>query len=463
MDERGSGGPRGVDVAGTTTTAIARGLRLGLSWPQSPTERDALREHLVSSAWGGLSYGLISLTDVILAKTLGAPGWQITLLATLAPAANLTSVWWAGQVENRRKAGFFLLGGLLGRLPLLVILATAAPGILIALNFLFAVASALIITAMNTVLQQRYSDRHRARWFGLSASIGSLSSIVAIQAAGVLLERNERAFPWLLAFAGVAGFISCYHFFRMEGGREAARGAVDWLRMGLDSLRRRLDPDPAQRVPGLADGIRLIRGVMRENPGFVRFERSFMIYGFAFMIVLPVLPLYVVRDLKMSYQQLASTKGIWSQIGLVVLSPLLGAWLGRLRPLLFTGRVFLLLAFYPLFLLASSFPTAPDRVSLVYLALVVYSVAMTGVNLSWSLGSMHFAEGRDASAFQGVHVALTGARGLLGPGLGFLIYRLVGSGAVFALSALLFALAGVLMLRQHRDERDRPPPGAPIG
>lgn len=423
----------------------------------SAAERDARREHLASSVWGGLSYGLVGLTDVILAKTLGAPGWQITLLATLAPAANLTSVWWAGQVENRRKAGFFLLGGLLGRLPLLLILAAPAPALLIALNFLHAVSSALIITAMNTVLQQRYSERNRARWFGLSASIGSFSSIVAIQVAGTLLERNERAYPWLIAFAGVAGFASCYHLFRMEAGREAARDAVAWLRLGSASLRRRFAPDPRERMPGLADGLRLIRGVMRENPGFVRFERSFMIYGFAFMIVLPVLPLYVVHDLRMSYQQLASTKGIWSQIGLVLLSPLLGTWMGRLRPLLFTGRVFLLLAAYPLFLFLSTLHAVPDRVSVVYVALFVYSIAMTGVNLSWSLGSMHFAEGRDASAFQGVHVALTGARGLIGPGLGFGLYRLAGPGAVFLLSTLLFAGAGVLMLRQHRDEqRTRP-------
>jgi hypothetical protein len=178
-----------------------------------------------------------------------------------------------------------------------------------------------------------------------------------------------------------------------------------------------------------------------------------MIYGFAFMCVLPVLPLYIVRELRMSYGQLSATKGIWSQAGLVLLSPFLGVLLGKVRPLLFTGRVFLLLAGYPLLLLASTAAWLPDRVSLVYAALFVYSVAMTGVNLSWNLGPMQFAGEADASTFQGVHVALTGLRGLIGPSAGYVIYRLCGSGAVFALSAALFLSAGFLMLRHDREER----------
>jgi len=78
---------------------------------------------------------------------------------------------------------------------------------------------------------------------------------------------------------------------------------------------------------------------------------------------------------------------------------------------------------------------------------------MTGVNLSWTLGSMHFAGRRDASAFQGVHVAMTGVRGLIAPGAGFLLYRAFGSAAVFGVSTALFLWAGTLMLRQDREER----------
>jgi hypothetical protein len=303
------------------------------------------------------------------------------------------------------------------------------------------------------VLQRRYAARDRARWFGWSTSVSAFCSIVAVQTAGWLLERREGLYPWLFAVSAVTGLVSTYHLFRMEAGREVARGVSAWLRGGWGSLDRRLRPRGAPGPPGLRESLAIVRGVLRENPGFVRFERSFMIYGFAFMSILPVLPLYVVRDLRLTYTQLSATKGIWSQIGLVVLSPVLGVVLGRVRPLLFTGRTFLLLALYPLFLLVSTHPALPDRVSFVYAALFCYSIAMTGVNLSWNLGPMHFAGDRDASTYQGVHVALTGIRGLVAPGLGFAVYRLWGSAVVFALSTLLFLVAGWLMLRQDRDER----------
>jgi hypothetical protein len=192
---------------------------------------------------------------------------------------------------------------------------------------------------------------------------------------------------------------------------------------------------------------------LKENPSFVRFERNYMIYGFAFLGLVPVLPLYVVRDLSMNYHQLSATKGLWSLVGLVVLSPLLGLALSRLRPLRFTGRAFLLLAGYPICLLVSTIPGIPGRLEWVYAGLLVFSVAMAGVNLSWTLGSMHFAGEKDASIFQGLHVGLTGVRGLLAPSVGYAIHTLFGNAPVFLYAAALFTLAGILMLRHDRDER----------
>jgi hypothetical protein len=190
----------------------------------------------------------------------------------------------------------------------------------------------------------------------------------------------------------------------------------------------------------------------------VRFERDYMIYGFGFLGLLPVLPLYIVRDLNMNYHQLSATKGLWAQVGLVLLSPILGLALSRLRPLRFTGRAFLLLAGYPLCLLVSTFAGIGGRVEWVYAGLLLFSVAMAGVNLSWTLGSMHFAGDQDASVFQGLHVGLTGVRGLLAPSLGYAVQALLGYRAVFVYTTILFALAGILMLRHDRDEQAHRPP-----
>lgn len=421
-------------------------------------ERAAFREHLWASAWGGISVGIFLLADVILAKTLGAPGWQITLMATLGPAANVFSFYFAGQVEGRPKAGAFLLSGILGRLSMAVLIARQSSGILIALYFLYSVASALIITATNSVFQARYSDRQRPLRVGVSASVSALFAIGSAQAAGILLEHREGLFPWLFAVSGVTGMLSVYHIFRMERHSGEARGPAAWCRIGWRSLRGRLSPAPEDaRRQSIVTSLKTAARTFRDNPEFVRFERDYMIYGFAFLSLLPVLPVYIVRDLSMNYSQLSASKGLYALVGQVALSPILGAALGRLRPLRFTGRVFLLLAVYPLCLLISTVSTmgVPLRIVWVYGAFLVYSVAMAGVNLSWTLGSMHFAGGRDASAFQGLHVAMTGIRGLLAPSLGYLIASSLGIAACFAFSTILFTLAGIMMLRHDRDERER--------
>lgn len=421
-------------------------------------ESTAFREHLIASAWAGVSIGVFLLADVILAKTLAAPGWQITLMATLGPAANVFSLYFAGQVEGRPKAGAFLLSGLLGRLPMALLLLQRSSGALIVLYFIYSVASALLITATNSVYQTRYSAEGRPLRVGVSASVSALFAIGSSQAAGGLLEYRESLFPWLFAVSGVTGFLSVYHTFRMERTIGEARSLAAWLRIGWSSLRNRLQPRPEEALrQSIFTSLRIASRTFRDNPEFVRFERDYMIYGFAFLSLLPVLPIYIVRDLAMNYSQLSASKGLYALLGQVVLSPLLGAALGRLRPLRFTGRVFLLLALYPLCLLVST--SAPmgltARIGWVYAAFLVYSVAMAGVNLSWTLGSMHFAGGRDASAFQGLHVAMTGIRGLLAPSLGYLIGATLGIKACFTFSTILFALAGMMMLRHDRDERSR--------
>jgi hypothetical protein len=441
--------PRSRRFVSLTPLGWVRALRAPLA-SSGAAEKLAFREHLFSSAWGGISVGIFILADVILAKTLNAPAWQITLLATLSPAANLFSFYWAGQVVGRRKAGAFLLSGIAGRLAMALLLLWRTPTCLIVLSFLYNVAGALMITALNAIFQSRYTESSRPIRFGIATSIAALFSILASQAAGGLLELHETIFPWLFAASGFAGFMSAYHLYRMERGVGERRDLIEWIRIGIAGLRGRVRPAAEEKKrQRLRTGFQMAVRIFKENPHFVRFERDYMIYGFAFLSVLPILPVYIVRDLSMNYAQLSASKGLWAQIGQLILSPILGVALARLRPLRFTGRTFLLLALYPFCLFLSTFPgfALSMRFAWVYGALFFYSVAMAGVNLSWTLGSMHFAGKQDASAFQGLHVAMTGVRGLLAPSLGFALYSLVGTWAVFALSTVLFLIAGIMMLR----------------
>ena len=72
--------------------------------------------------------------------------------------------------------------------------------------------------------------------------------------------------------------------------------------------------------------------------------------------------------------------------------------------------------------------------------------------IAWNLGHLHFAKSEDAEVYMGLHVSLTGLRGLLLPGLGMLMYRSMGWWVwVVSVGFSLIALAAFRLL----DELER--------
>lgn len=62
------------------------------------------------------------------------------------------------------------------------------------------------------------------------------------------------------------------------------------------------------------------------------------------------------------------------------------------------------------------------RADLLYLAAAIKGVAFGGGALAWTLGHLDFAPTERASQYMGVHVTLTGVRGLIAPLFGILLY-----------------------------------------
>jgi len=84
------------------------------------------------------------------------------------------------------------------------------------------------------------------------------------------------------------------------------------------------------------------------------------------------------------------------------------------------------------------------------IAFLLQGIAMSGIIVAWSLSSLTFAGEEDGALYQGIHVTLTGMRGMLGPLIGWVVKSWFGWYAAFLLSTALLLLAGWLMLRQGR-------------
>jgi len=74
---------------------------------------------------------------------------------------------------------------------------------------------------------------------------------------------------------------------------------------------------------------------------------------------------------------------------------------------------------------------------------VTQGLALGGGALAWNLGHLHFAHPRDAEVYMGIHVSLTGLRGLIGGVLGIRLWEWMGWSAW--LVGLAFALGSLAM------------------
>jgi len=196
--------------------------------------------------------------------------------------------------------------------------------------------------------------------------------------------------------------------------------------------------------------------VLKTNKDFAIFERNFFIYGLGFIVVLPVIPKFLVEDLQMTYTLTFLAKGILAQLGIIILSPILGKISSNRDPNQFTGYIFFALAFYPItLLLASLVNNHTFAIVLIFVAYLIFGIAMSGVVISWNISSIHFAGKEDASMYQAVHLTLTGIRGIIAPLLGYFVMTFIGIQAVFAIASGFLFLASYLSFNQFKIIRER--------
>lgn len=366
-------------------------------------------------------------SEYITANGLRASAWQITLLVMIWPLSNFLSVLINSLVERsgRFERAVFLAGLL--RLPIALMYFSSSVNVLLLLLGLFSAADSVIVPVLNNILREKYSEGRRGFLFGWAVSFFTFFSLPAAILVGRLLDLDFGVYRILFIVMAVAGFAHAMVFARMAKGLRSA-------------------PGPA------GEGVfrRLLR-VFSSDREFAVFEAFFMIYGFAFMMVLPAIPLFARDVLGLRYEQYAMAKGVLAQIGLLLLSPFMGVRVERLHPFRFTGLVCVVLAFYPLLLGAACFFPGSGTLFF-YGAFAVYSVAMAGINISWNMSSLHFAPPGQAATYQGLHLTLTAARGVMAPILGNAILLFAGYKSVFLASGGLFMLAGLLYLRRDSNK-----------
>ena len=399
-----------------------------------PDEKKTFLLSVVIYLLVGLAFGVFTSADVIAARTLGAGAFAVAVLMFLLNGSAIFSLpltQWMGVGDRRRRS--LLVMGVACTAP--VFLYPLVPGVA---TFIFAVFVVHLINTvlpptMNTLYRRHFRPGQLGRLFGWTTTAKILAGMAGAAGTGVLLDHDDALYLPLLVAAGVLTLAAMVLLARMDFGGDDGPAADP--------------PRPFWRL--VAETTRTVREVLANDHTFMKFERNFIIYGLGFLMLTPVVPVYFVRVLDLDYSTISLSRQVVGQTALWMLSPMAGAWFDRSDAFRFTGFSYLTLAGYPLLVgLAALLPEAWILVA-VFAGYTFYSVGMTGVSISWHIGSIRFAKDADPALYQGVHVTLTGLRSLVGPILGYVVMTLFGFAAAFALATAFFATAAVLMLRER--------------
>jgi MFS family permease len=389
---------------------------------------------MLAAFFNGAVISGFQIHDIIAKKALDALDWQVTILVMLWPVSNLFSIWWGKILERSQNISkFFILTSFVGRLSLVLMLWVSGYYSYLILMVLLFSFNSLISPAQNSIYQHNIRPQNRGTVFGYFSSITTLVLVISSFISGKILDINEELFRYIFFTIGLFGFISTIFMALIQNRKtkEEVKEKQPLLQLFLQPIKRSFE-------------------VLKKNHDFALFERNFFIYGIGFIIILPVLPSYLVDYLQMDYSQTFLGKAILSQLGILFLAPFTGKIFDKKNPAYFTFLAFATLSIYPLTLFISSFFIGTSFVNyIVYLAFLIFGIAMSAILISWNISSIYFAGEEDASMYQSVHVTLTGIRGILVPFIGYFIMKFFTVRTVFILSALCLLTASILSYKLY--------------
>lgn len=370
--------------------------------------------------------------------------WWLNIVVAVLTAstafANIVSFVWVKLAHGRDKVRFInaLQLGMIALVAMIGFVPRDQTG-LVLLTVLVLLARfcwAGFVTLRTTVWRQNYSRELRARITGKLSTIQVLAVAMLGFGLGMAMNNDDRAF----------------RVFFPLGAALALTGVWAWSR-----IRVRNGPAlvAAERATPAGEGrpsispvaiVRLLRG----DPKYAGYMGCMMMLGLGNLMVAPVLVI-ALRDLfRMEYLGGIVIANSLPLAMMPLSIPLWARLLDRVHVIEFRA------IHCWFFVLASSIITVAavtESPNLLYFSAIIQGLAFGGGVLAWNLGHLDFAPAHRASEYMGVHVTLTGLRGLIAPFLAVGIWKTLehfspGAGAwTFAFCASLSALGGLGFLR----------------
>jgi len=378
------------------------------------------------------------------------PVWVNLAVALVAGApafANVVSLSISGLAEGRDKTAWVsVLMALTAVFLILMALApvTATGLVLITLSTIIArLAWAGVITLRAAIWRANFPRHVRAQITGRITVIYSL--IIAMTAAviGLVMSWWPDAWRFMFPVAGVLGLVAARRYQRIR------------IRLG-GRLRR---SEIHQRQHRTGGQFRAAFGILAADRWYRRYMLTMFAFGSGNLMVIALLVIILNEQFGFArVEQMLITTSL-PLIGVAVFTPIWARRLDAAHILDYRARqAWSFVLAVGLFAVA----TIAGQSWLFWVGALALGAAFAGGKLGWNLGHNDFASDDQSTLYMGIHVTLTGIRGLIAPLAGVLVYQYLESqGDGLGRWVLLFpfsltlggAITFVLLARLRRREQ----------
>jgi len=424
--------------------------------------------------WWSLLAGIVEghFGAVVVAKTFNGSPLLISI-ATATPIAALTfSLLFGALCVGRPKVrftsilcvGIALFAGSAGAIPL---------SELGAVWFIVQMAAAQIllagvITLRSAIWKSNYPHMERGRITARLQAVREVVMVASSMSAAALCDKSPLSYSYIYPVAAILGAIGIIALQKLHIRGERA----ELQRLG--SPRKGTESPDLSSAPGGSSNHLAPRHLFRNAARILGSDRRFSRYivaqlcvGISNQLTIAVVALLITRKLDMGVGA-----GYWISTALLVALPkllLLGSlsrW-GRLFDRLgvvrfrvvnmscWIGSLVFGLAATLMLVYREQIGGAYLLAAIVFFAArgACYGLGMGGGRLAWNIGHLHFARSDEAEIYMGIHVSLTGLRGLVAPLAGMWLWHVVGW--YVWIIALVFAFVSLALFRNLAKKEGR--------
>lgn len=400
-----------------------KSLLTGFSMSESiwtPVVRHNVRVETLFSAFNGVFMALaIQASPMIAVSAVKASPIEVTMLVSAFPVGVFLGPVWAALGRGWGMRRLVTAMAIVGSLPLFALSWFETSWAFTLLVAFAQVMNSAMRMGQSSLYAVLYPRPVRGRVIGRFTFWTYLTMVPTIFIAGWCVGRNPSSFHILYPLAGACGLVGAWFYSGITlPSTSTIRSPGLSMRAAVQGVWKALGKDRAYRV----------------------FQIAYFLSGASFFMSTHVILLLATSELQFRPLELAISLTLIPQLVLAVSSPLWGHIYDRIGILNCRVLISVIATVYLLMYLAGVVFHVP---MLIYLGSALFGFGNAGGQLTWALGSSHFAPTpEDVPTYNGVHFVLNGIRGLVVPWIGSMLLFSIGPWSLLA--AALTSLASVL-------------------